>query len=289
MFEQMIYLKKQIRQLSFIADDCTQGRETGTWPNVMVAQYIKHSFESYGLSKYTNDSYYQPFIIDDNRRGVNIAGIVPSIIPSDKYVVISAHYDHLGVIKGNIYNGADDNASGVTALLNLAEMFGSMRKAKMGPDKNIIFVAFDAKELDMAGSQYFVNNLNIDKKKIICNINIDQIGTILQPIHQSDTNYVIILGENTLQNADRGKLDMCNKFYNLDLDIDYTFYGSKNFTEMCYKLSDQISFYNAKIPALYFTAGFNEHLYKTTDDENIISYPVLKKRTLLIFYLTLTL
>lgn len=289
MFEQMIYPKKQAELLTYISDDLAQGRATGTWGNLMVAAYIKDKFERYGLYPYNDGHYYDPFIIKEKQRGVNIVGMVPSIIPSNKYVIVSAHFDHLGTLNGSVYNGADDNASGVTALLNLAEIFGTMRKAQMGPDKNIIFVAFDAKELDMSGSAHFVKDLKIDKRNIICNITIDQLGSILEPVHEKDTNYVIILGTNTLRGYEKGKIDMCNKFYNLNLDIDYTFYGSKQFTELYYQLSDQFSFNKARIPSLLFTSGFHKHSYKTTDDSDIISYPTLKKRTLLLFYLLMTL
>lgn len=281
-FEQIIYQKKQSQILSFLADDCARGRSTGTMSNQLIANYIKNHFISYGLEPY-GDYYYEQFQCD-SIRGRNVIGIVKSIIPSDEYVIISAHYDHLGAINGYVYNGADDNASGVTALINLAELYGTMKKAKMGPHKNIIFVAFDAKELSMSGSRHFVQNLKIPKNKIICNINLDQLGSTLEPVHKGKEEYVIILGEKTLQPKDRGKLSICNNFYNLNLDIDFTFYGSKNFTDMYYNLSDQVAFKEIGVPALLFTCGFNKHTYKISDDIDIISFPVLKKRTLLVFY-----
>ena len=100
---------------------------------------------------------------------------------------------------------------------------------------------------------------------------------------------MIVLGEQTLRRQDRGLIDMCNRYYNIGLDIDHTFYGSENFTRLFYQLSDQIVFHEAGIPALVFTSGFHRHTYKTSDDPGIISYPVMKKRTLLIFYLTMML
>lgn len=288
MFEQIIYTKKQEQILSFLADDCTRGRSTGTLVHQMVGKYLRDNFQKYGLQPYQGH-YYQPFVCGDNTRARNIVGMIPSIIPSDEYVIISAHYDHIGALNGFVYNGADDNASGVTALLNLAEIFGSMYKAKMGPDKNIIFVAFDAKEISMSGSRHFVQNLPIPKENILCNINLDQVGSTLEPVHEGVEDYVIILGENTLKKEHRGKLDICNNFYNINLDIDYTFYSSEAFTTLYYKLSDQVAFEEAGIPALLFTSGFHSHTYKVSDDINIISFPTLKKRTLLVFYFTMML
>ena len=291
MYEQIVYQAKQERLMTWLSHDMNHGRATGTRDAARVARYIETHFRQYGLEPFCEGSFYQPFPADSasGTVGRNVIGFVPSAVPSDEYVLITAHYDHLGVLDGNIYNGADDNASGVTVLLNLADMFGTMKKTRTGPDKNIIFAALDAKELNMAGSKHFVNHLIIGKDSIICAINIDQIGTVIEPVHEADTSFVIVLGEQTLRRQDRGLIDMCNRYYNIGLDIDHTFYGSENFTRLFYQLSDQIVFHEAGIPALVFTSGFHRHTYKTTDDPDIISYPVMKKRTLLIFYLTMML
>lgn len=288
MFEQIIYESKQKFILEHISNDCARGRATGTLGNQLVGKFIRDRFEEYGLETYNQKTYFQLFDID-SVKGVNVIGYIPSSIPTDKYIIVSAHYDHIGALNGFVYNGADDNASGVTALLNLAEIFGTMKKAKLGPDKNIIFVAFDAKELSMGGSRHFVKNLKLNKKQIIANINIDQVGSTLEPIHDNLKEYIVILGEKTLNKSNRGKIKLCNNYYDLNLDIDYTFYGSKSFTDLTYRLSDQVSFLDKKIPALYFTSGFHKHTYKISDDPVLIDYPVLKKRTLLIFYLIMTL
>ena len=291
MYEQIVYQAKQERLMTWLAHDMNHGRATGTRDAARVARYIETHFRQYGLEPFCEGSFYQPFLADSasGTVGRNVIGFVPSAVPSDEYVLITAHYDHLGVLDGNIYNGADDNASGVTVLLNLADMFGTMKKTRTGPDKNIIFAALDAKELNMAGSKHFVDHLIIGKDSIICAINIDQIGSVLEPVHETDTSFVIVLGEQTLRKESRGLIDMCNRYYHLGLDIDHTFYGSENFTRLFYQLSDQIVFHEAGIPALVFTSGFHRHTYKTTDDPDIISYPVMKKRTLLIFYLTMML
>ena len=293
MYEQIIYPAKQMRIMEWLADDMNEGRATGTISGQRVAWAITDMFRQYGLEPLFGSSFFQPFIADSlsSTRGRNVVGIVRSAVPSDEYVLISAHYDHLGILNGNVYNGADDNASGVTVLLNLADMFGTMKKTRTGPDKNIIFAALDAKELNMAGSKALVGRLQEREMtdSILCAINIDQIGTVLEPVHEADTSFVIVLGEQTLRKENRGLIDMCNRYYNIGLDIDHTFYGSENFTELFYQLSDQTVFHQAGIPSLIFTSGFHRHTYKTTDDPDIISYPVMKKRTLLIFYLTMML
>ena len=254
MYEQIIYQAKQERIMEWLADDMSEGRATGTDAGMSTARFIEVLYRQYGLEPLFSSSFYQPFIADSlsGSRGRNVVGIVRSEVSSDEYVLISAHYDHLGILNGNVYNGADDNASGVTVLLNLADMLGTMKKTGTGPDKNIIFAALDAKELSMAGSKALVRRLLVTnlRDSIICAINIDQIGTVLEPVHKADTNFVIVLGENTLHREHRGLIDMCNRYFDIDLDIDHTFYGSKNFTELFYQLSDQIVFHRAGIPAL---------------------------------------
>lgn len=280
-YEQLIYPEKQRAILSYIADDATTGRASGTEGKMKVEQFIIDHFKEYGLKPY-NWAYTQSFLYNDSIAVRNVVGIIPSNYKNDEYIIISAHYDHIGEIKGRVYNGADDNASGVTALINLAEMFGYMKSAGKGPRKNLIFVAFDGKELSMSGSEYFVKHLNIPKGKIICNINIDMIGTNLVP-PRGDKEYIIVLGEDRLPQKYRGILaNLCRRpQYRMDLDL--TFYGSRDFTKMFYSLGDQNSFTKAGIPALLFTSAFHQYTYKTTDDPEIIDYPLLRKRTYLIF------
>ncbi len=186
MYEQIVYQAKQERLMTWLAHDMNHGRATGTRDAARVARYIETHFRQYGLEPFCEGSFYQPLLADSasGTVGRNVIGFVPSAVPSDEYVLITAHYDHLGVLDGNIYNGADDNASGVTVLLNLADMFGTMKKTRTGPDKNIIFAALDAKELNMAGSKALVGRLQEREMtdSIICAINIDQIGTVLEPV-----------------------------------------------------------------------------------------------------------
>ena len=288
-FEDAVYTHKQMELLSWLSDDMCRGRATGSVECEMVAHFIARQFEKYGVEKLYPDSYFQQFQVDSATRGRNVVGIVRSVVPSDEYIVVCAHYDHLGVLKGVVYNGADDNASGVVAMLNLAEIFSLMKFTKTGPSKNIIFVALDGKECNMAGSKYFVNHLPVSRNKIICAVNLERLGTVLEPVHEGVENFVIVLGQNTLRKDDRSKIAYANVHYNLWLDIDYTFYGSDSFSKLYYKLSDQIVFHDAGIPALLFTAGFHKFTYKPEDDVDIISTQALRMRTLLVYYFILNL
>ncbi len=299
-YESIIYREKQAAILEYLADDMMRGRETGSRGCQHAGWYIRSEFIRYGLKPFDSvfTQSFRPEIRTKTESGTktetgtktgrNIIGLVPSVVPSDEYIIVSAHYDHIGSINGYIYNGADDNASGVTAMLNLAEMFSTLRKAGIAPRRNIIFAAFDAKEMNLAGSKAFVASLEdkgLCSDKIKCAINIDQIGSILVPPHK-DTNYVLVLGTETYKKSDLKKaLGYRNSFYDIYLDIDHTFYGSRSFYDSYYRLSDQYPFAEKGIPAILFTSGFHEKTYKEDDEKDIISYPILKRRTALIFHL----
>lgn len=267
--------------LSFLADDISAGRASGSADKVISEQYIITRFKQAGLKPF-NWSYTQSFHYNDTIVLRNITGVVPSVTPSDEYVIVSAHYDGLGKLNETVYNGADDNASGVTALLSLAEAFMKMKKDGKGPHKNILFVAFDGKELSMSGSEYFVITYPFNKNRIICNVNMDIMGTTLAPIKKDRPDYLIILGESTLPKPMQGIISAVNATGD-NLNLDFSFYGSQEFTRMMYELGDHFSFAKAGIPALLFTSGFHQYTYKPSDDVSIIDFGVLSKRTSLIF------
>lgn len=271
------------------------GRATGSSGAADVQRYIETKFEEYGIEK-RGILYDQQFKIEVKSEkkghmpapprtitGHNILGEIKATNKSREYIIIGAHYDHLGEIKGKVYPGADDNASGVTALLELARMFSKMKEDGKEIGANLLFVAFDGKEQSLAGSHHFVKMLRIHNGNIRCMINIDQIGSTLAPPHK-DKNYLLVLGRDSLSTWASTQLDLCNKVGGINLDIDYTFYNSKNFYDIFYRLSDHHPFVERGIPSLFFTSGITNNTYKETDTEATISYPVLTKRIRLIFH-----
>ena len=147
-----------LRDVQILSSDALEGRLTGEVGNLMAQVYIKHRFEKLGIAKF-GDTYFQYFDHVNPRSGLefkdaaNIIGYINGTAGRDDYLIIMAHYDHLGVRDGQIYNGADDNASGVGGLLAAAEWFSKNR-----PESNIIFAAWDAEEQGLAGARHFVDN-----------------------------------------------------------------------------------------------------------------------------------
>ncbi len=169
------------KHLYTLSSDNMMGRRTGTQGIEKAAQYIENEFKRIGLQTYdTLQSFRQTFSFKSRRTGEelvasNLIGILPGKSRKDEYVVISAHYDHLGIRKrenqiDSIYNGANDNASGVTGVLSLAEYF----KNKDINERTIVFIAFTAEEMGLVGSRQF--GKGIDASKFVAGINLEMIG-----------------------------------------------------------------------------------------------------------------
>lgn len=268
--------------VTFLANDLCRGRQTGSRGIQLAGTYIKDKFKEFGLTPLSGSNLYKSFKMD-TLIGRNIIGVIESDRKSDEYIVISAHYDYLGAFEGNIYNGADDNASGVSVLITLADLFSQMKKNGEAPVRNIIFVAFDGKESNMAGSENFFKQLPFSYKKIKFNINIDQIGSTFAPPGKS-ANYILVLGADGKNFKLRDRIDFLNIYSRAYLDLDFTFYGSKAFASIFYRASDQILFAEKGIPALLFTSGITAHTYKPSDDADLLDYNVMANRTKLILF-----
>lgn len=280
-YENSVSAVQMEETLSYLAHDMTEGRASGSKGKELAEHFLVEQFRAIGLKPW-NWNYTQSFRYNDTTIVRNVVGLLPASTPSDEYIIIGAHYDHLGRLGHTVYPGADDNASGVTALVSLARMFSALKADGRGPRKNLLFVAFDGKELNMAGSRYFVRHLSIPRSQITAMVNMDMLGTDLVP-PRKNREYLFAVGESSLPESYQGYLSyICSRaFYKLDLDL--TFYGSRNFYKMMYESSDQHPFVRAGIPAVLFTSAFHQHTLKKTDTPAIIDYALLRKRTQVIF------
>ena len=171
-------VKKHIYTL---ANDSMQGRKAGTEGIEKAAKYIEGQFKKIGLKYFNNNSFRQTFNYKNKRSRnqeelnlFNVVGFLEGNEKKDEIVVISAHYDHLGMKSSGagdlIFNGANDNATGVAAVLALAEYF----KSKNNNSRSILFIAFTAEEMGLVGSNYF--GKTISPESIVAGINIEMIG-----------------------------------------------------------------------------------------------------------------
>lgn len=263
----------------FLADPICEGRATGTPGADNARILILNRYKQLKLNTFNN--FFTQSFITGNIVGRNIIGYIPAKSKSTKYIIIGAHYDNIGILYGNLYPGADANASGTAALLELAKIFTCLRETGIMPKINIVFVAFDAKERNLAGSRYLASHLPFRSSDAICMINLDQIGSILAPPRKYPDNYLLVLGRRYLPQNISSAISQANAHLTRPLKIDYTFYGSPSFHDTFYRLSDHYPFHKKNIPAVMFTAGINQNNYKVTDTAGTIKYNVMKNRILL--------
>ena len=297
--------KSVMEHINFLSSPQMAGRAAGTSQAKEVAEYIAKEFEEYGLERLNSINYLQTFELQTARKnslhrapdgryiprpasteeakyGHNVIGYVPAKNKNADYIIVGAHFDHIGMQGEKFYPGADDNASGVAAMLELAKAFSKRYREKNDLKHNIVFVAFDGNNHNLQGSRTFVQKKGIQPHKVTCMINIDQIGSTLAPVGEFD-EYILVLGGDKLRPWQKEQLNFANEFFGLDLYIDYSYYGSQQFYDIFYRLSDQQSFTDAGIPALLFTSGITGHTNKESDTAATLSLDVLNRRIELIY------
>jgi Zn-dependent M28 family amino/carboxypeptidase len=215
-------------------------------------------------------------------RARNVIALLEGSDPKikDEYVVISGHYDHMGIVQGRIYRGADDNASGTIGVLESARAY---TQGKVRPRRSIIFAAFDAEEAAMLGAEYFVENPVLPLAKAAANLNMDMIGrdenTPTWKLDPGQTsNSVNLVG--TLYNPDlRRIIEKNNQTIGLQLD----FKTDTSDPEQWFDRSDHIIFATKSIPMVLFNTGEHRDYHTENDTWDKINYPKLEKIIRLVF------
>jgi hypothetical protein len=258
--------------VSFLADDKLEGRQTGTVGEKKASEYIAGRFSNLGLEAKGNDGYFQTFSFkpktdphqevnytvvgnDSTITGTNVIGYMDNKAPYT--VIIGAHYDHLGYgAEGSLYrgeekeihNGADDNASGVAVMLNLASKLKNTNKGN-----NYLFLAFSGEEMGLLGSNYFTKNSTLNLKDVNYMLNMDMVGRL----KQDSTLAVYGVGTSPLLkqvvNSSNARFKIIEK-------------------ESGTGPSDHTSFYNSDIPVLHFFTGQHEDYHRPSDDSDKLNY-----------------
>ncbi len=257
--------------ISILASDSLMGREVGTEGEKMAASYIVSEFERAGLTPKGTDGFYQSFFVKDSDNpheqaqvgvatdsagitGYNVLGMIDN--PSDELIVIGAHYDHLGMgtfsslHRGEkaVHNGADDNASGVAAMLHLSRV---LRGKTLNHD--ILFFGISGEEKGLWGSNYFTKNPTIDLSKVNFMINMDMVGRF------DEERGLAVNGTGT------------SPIWNWILDNSNVDSLKLIKSESGVGPSDHTSFYLQDIPVLHFFSGQHEDYHKPGDDAEKIN------------------
>lgn len=215
--------------------------------------------------------------------GLNVFAFIEGTDLKDEVIVLTGHYDHLGVKGDKIFNGADDNGTGTVALMEIAESFAKAKKDGHGPRRSILIFNNSAEEKGLLGSKYYVENPLFDLKSTIACLNIDMIGRV-DKAHQkkNDNNYVYIIGSDFLS-TDLHKInEMANQdFVKMNLDYKFNTYDDPN---RFYYRSDHYNFVDKGIPSIFYFSGVHEDYHKHTDTEDKINYEKTETIAKLVFH-----
>ena len=270
--------------LYIVASDEMEGRETGSAGQKKAGLYL--------IDQYTKNEvpfpaaasdYYQkiPAAFLNAKRNENLSdseNIWAYIEGSEKpeeVLVISAHYDHVGIKNGEIYNGADDDASGTVALLEIAQAFQIAKKEGNGPKRSILFLHVTGEEHGLHGSRFYAENPLFPLANTITNINIDMIGR-RDDAHANSNNYVYVIGANRLSTDLDNICTIANAKYT-NLVLDYKFNDPKDPNHF-YERSDHYNFAKNGIPSVFFFNGVHADYHQATDSPDKIEYDALTKR-----------
>ncbi|MBK5208709.1 MAG: M28 family peptidase [Flavobacteriaceae bacterium] len=274
-------------RLYIIASDEFEGRNTGEPGQKLAAEYLKNFYSDKNIASPLGEgNYFQEipteYLKANLKPSENVVAFIKGSEKPNEIVVISAHYDHLGIDKdGEIYNGADDDGSGTVAVMAIAEAFQKAVEEGNGPKRSILFLHVTGEEKGLLGSKYYANFPIFPLENTVADLNIDMIGRT-DEAHESNPNYIYLIGSDKLSTELHNlSEEMNDKFTKLNLDYKYNEESDPN---RFYYRSDHYSFAKNNIPVIFYFNGTHENYHRTSDTPDKINYELLAKRAQLVFY-----
>ena len=213
--------------------------------------------------------------------GKNVVGYIQGKSKPDEYVIVTAHYDHLGKRGDEVFNGANDNGSGSSTLLELAQSCQQAVLEGNSPERSIVFIWFCGEEKGLLGSHYYTENPVFPLQQTVVNINVDMVGRT-DDKYKDNPEYIYIIGSDRLSSDLHKISEDVNKKYT-QLTLDYT-YNSEDDPNKYYYRSDHYNFAKNGIPAIFYFNGTHEDYHRTTDDVNKINFDAMENVGKLIFH-----
>ncbi len=215
----------------------------------------------------------------------NVLGYLEGTDKKDELVIITSHYDHIGMLPSGdgdrINNGADDDGSGTVAVMQLAKAFTQAKKDGKGPRRSILFMTVTGEEKGLLGSDYYTQHPVYPLSSTVVNLNIDMIGRT-DPQHKDSAPYVYVIGSDRLSSELHNLSESTNNTYT-KLAFDYT-YNAESHPDRIYYRSDHWNFAKNNIPIVFYFDGVHEDYHKPSDEVDKIEFELLKKRAELVFY-----
>ncbi|MEM6523269.1 MAG: M28 family peptidase [Bacteroidota bacterium] len=214
-------------------------------------------------------------------RSENVLGYLEGSDLKDELVVLTAHYDHVGRNDEEVFNGADDDGSGTSAVLEIAEAFVEAKAEGKGPRRSILFMLVTGEEKGLLGSDYYTSNPVFPLENTVVDLNIDMIGRI-DPEHKDNSDYVYLVGSDRLSSELHEISEKVNSTYS-NLELDYT-YNDENHPDRIYYRSDHWNFAKNNIPIIFYFNGVHDDYHQPTDTVDKIEFDLLTKRTKLVYH-----
>ncbi len=273
--------------LFLLSSDILEGRKTGGKRQKMAVNYFTAYYKHLDLlapgmyPDYTQNIPQEYFEGKSKGPSKNILAYIEGTEFPNEIIVISAHYDHLGMKGDEVYNGADDNASGSSAVMELAEAFQMAKKQGNGPKRSILFIHFTGEEIGLYGSKFYMEHPAFSLDSTIVDLNIDMVGRVDEK-HKDNKEYIYLIGSDRLS-QDLHKISQeANKTYT-QLKLDYT-YDHEEDPNNYYKRSDHYNFAKNNIPVIFYFNGSHSDYHRITDTADKIDFELLALRTRLVFY-----
>lgn len=275
--------------LYIFASDQMEGRDTGTKGQKEAAKYLIEQYQKdkiafpKGAPNYTQkvpSDYMYKFHGEKINDSENILAFIEGSEKPEEILVISAHYDHIGIKNNKIFNGADDDGSGTVALLEIAQAFQTAKNNGHGPKRSVLIFHATGEEHGLLGSSYYSENPVFPLSNTITDINIDMIGR-RDKFHKKSNNYIYLIGSDFLSSDLHAICENANKQY-VQLDLDYR-YNNTSDPERYYYRSDHYNFAKHGIPSVFLFNGVHDDYHKETDEVEKIEFDALEKRTKLAF------
>ena len=273
--------------LFLLSSDILEGRKTGEKGQKMAVNYLTAYYEHLKLLTpelhpgYTQEIPQEFFEGRSDGPSQNILAYIKGSEFPNEVIVISAHYDHLGMKGEEVYNGADDNASGSSAVMELAQSFQMAKKQGNGPKRSILFLHLTGEELGLYGSKFYIEHPAFSLDSTVVDLNIDMVGRIDEK-HADDKKYIYLIGSDRLSKELHNISQETNKTYT-QLQLDYTYNDEKD-PNNYYQRSDHYNFAKNNIPVIFYFNGTHGDYHRPTDTADKIDFDLLALRTRLVFY-----
>jgi hypothetical protein len=275
--------------LTVVASDEMEGRETGSPGQKKAGNYLIEQYQKNGISfpKGAKDYYQKVPAAYLNAKynenlpdSENIWAFIEGTEHPEEIVVVSAHYDHIGVKKGLVYNGADDDGSGTVGLLEIAQAFQIAKNEGYGSKRSILILHVTGEEHGLHGSRFYSENPLFPLKNTVADVNIDMIGR-RDDFHKDTNDYVYLIGSDYLSSDLYNICEDVNKNY-IKTTIDYKYNDRKDPNRFYYR-SDHYNFAKNGIPSVFIFNGTHADYHQASDEVDKIEFDALAKRTQMAF------